>query len=176
MPEVGEGDVEEAARLLEQMQDMMRLEGGGECGEDEEEDEAAQVERILREALEAPPAPAPLAAVPAGAAPTFPSAPTQAAPRKQPLAARLPAVPTFKPGAGPPPLAFKPKAPVAAEEEDTSRWCCICTNDADVYCHGCDDDPYCRRCWHEGHQDEDLRQHRTVPLRGPKKVERLDSI
>lgn len=161
--EVAEDDVAEAARLLEQMQDILTLEGAGGGGEaEDEEDEEAQVERILREARDSPPEP-PAAAV---AAPlSFPSAPQPAAPPKPPLAALLPAAPTTRPGARPAAPPPKPRPPPAEPEEDMSRWCCICTADAVCYCHDCDGDAYCARCWREGHAEPDLRAHRTVPIR-----------
>ena len=176
VPDVDDSDVEEATRLLEQMRDMVELEGGAGSGGfgddgDEDEDEDAQVDRLLAQALASPPdpdpAPAPAPAPALGGGPAFPSVPTQAAaaPKKQTLASRLPAAPRGRPimGVSAPPLAA---AKPSADDEDMERWCCICTEDAVLYCHDCDGDPYCKRCWREGHAEPDLREHRTVPIAG----------
>ena len=50
------------------------------------------------------------------------------------------------------------------EDDEQDRWCSICQEDAVVWCVDCDHEPYCRRCWREGHVDDDLRGHRTVPV------------
>lgn len=36
-------------------------------------------------------------------------------------------------------------------DEDIESWCCICNEDGEVKCLGCDDDIYCQNCWREGH-------------------------
>ncbi|KAK4683987.1 hypothetical protein P7C73_g6221, partial [Tremellales sp. Uapishka_1] len=36
-------------------------------------------------------------------------------------------------------------------QDDVGSWCCICTEDAEVICRECDDDPYCLACWTDGH-------------------------
>lgn len=55
----------------------------------------------------------------------------------------------------------------AKEQAEMSRWCHICLEDAFCYCVGCDNEPYCKRCWREAHMDdEDMREHQTVALRG----------
>ncbi|KAL7750534.1 hypothetical protein RI367_003870 [Sorochytrium milnesiophthora] len=64
---------------------------------------------------------------------------------------------------GPPPKALEPQD----MEDETDKWCCICNEDGAYVCTGCDDDVYCRRCWKEGHEDEDdeeLRAHKKRPL------------
>lgn len=35
--------------------------------------------------------------------------------------------------------------------EDIESWCCICNEDGEVKCLGCDGDIYCNVCWQEGH-------------------------
>ena len=45
------------------------------------------------------------------------------------------------------------------------RRCVICNDDAVLWCNDCDGDAYCRRCFREGHRDEDMRAHKTVPIR-----------
>ena len=44
----------------------------------------------------------------------------------------------------------KQKAPTYTDE-DIESWCCICNEDGEVRCLGCDDDVYCQNCWNEGH-------------------------
>jgi hypothetical protein len=129
-----------------------------------DEDEAAEAERLLEQladelALEeahAPPAHAAVAATPSTAAPApadlFPSAPSHGV-RTPPSTAPLSSTP--------------PKSPAEAEME---RWCLICNEDASCWCVGCDGDPYCTRCWREGHvgPDASYAAHRTVPISAPR--------
>ncbi|KXL41363.1 hypothetical protein M433DRAFT_139042 [Acidomyces richmondensis BFW] len=46
----------------------------------------------------------------------------------------------------------KSKFPSYTDEEIDS-WCCICNEDGEVRCLGCDNDIYCQNCWNEGHGD-----------------------
>ncbi len=128
-----------------------------ECDEDEAEELLRAVQEGLALEAEAeavvgrrqPTVPAPAAAGRAldeAAATDFPSAPK---------------------GAITPPTAGESAAArAAAEQAEMDRWCSICTEDADRRCAGCDNDAFCARCWREGHAgEEDLRCHRTVPIR-----------
>lgn len=53
------------------------------------------------------------------------------------------------------------------EGEEQERWCCICVEDAEVKCLGCDGDLYCKRCWREGHpkDDSEMSRHRVAGLK-----------
>eukprot|EP01137_Pigoraptor_chileana_P007028 Opistho-2@52017 len=51
-------------------------------------------------------------------------------------------------------------------EEDELPWCCICNDDADVVCDGCDGDLYCKGCFVEGHRgDPEMKTHRMRPFK-----------
>lgn len=60
----------------------------------------------------------------------------------------LPAVPSVAPGSA---LRIAPKKKMelpGVSEIDT--WCCICNEDAEYRCSGCDNDIYCKDCLYEG--------------------------
>lgn len=49
-------------------------------------------------------------------------------------------------------------------DEDIDSWCCICNEDGEIRCLGCDGDIYCQNCWRDGHGDGpgQERGHRAV--------------
>eukprot|EP00116_Pleurobrachia_bachei_P007068 sb/3467330/ len=47
-------------------------------------------------------------------------------------------------------------------EEDELPWCCVCNRDAEVRCEECDNDLYCKRCFREGHDEFDLKDHKPA--------------
>jgi hypothetical protein len=57
----------------------------------------------------------------------------------------------------------KPKAPTFTDE-DIDSWCCICNEDGEVRCLGCEGDIYCQNCWREGHGNgpDQEQGHRAV--------------
>mmetsp|Transcript_42397 Transcript_42397/g.111621 ORF Transcript_42397/g.111621 Transcript_42397/m.111621 type:complete len:347 (+) Transcript_42397:418-1458(+) len=141
----GDGEAAEAELLLAAMQEELELEaryGGSMSG--------ATAPELL-----------PASAVPV-AVPVAPHTPSNRE------ASLFPSAPTHHVVVG------VPVAPAAATRvvDETERWCSICNEDAAVWCAGCDGDPYCKRCWREGHTGADatFTRHRTVPISQPRPV------
>lgn len=84
----------------------------------------------------------------------------------------LPSAPTFQPGdVRPRPPSLRAHGRVGYSDEDRRAWCVVCLEDAAVRCLGCDDDPFCSRCWREMHVGPaagfDERGHKRVPFCRP---------
>ncbi|XP_076983598.1 abscission/NoCut checkpoint regulator isoform X2 [Tamandua tetradactyla] len=111
---------------------------------DDDEDEEAAIQRVLQQLTEE-------AALDEASGFNIPAEP---APRSRAQPCR----------AEPEAQAMTPK--LEAKEEELP-WCCICNEDATLRCAGCDGDLYCARCFQEGHDAFELKEHQTFAYRPP---------
>lgn len=79
----------------------------------------------------------------------------------------LPAAPSSAPG--------KPRLIAAVKGlEEIDTWCCICNEDAEYRCSGCDGDIYCKECLYEAHVGPNAgweeKRHKWTKYVRPKKI------
>ena len=88
----------------------------------------------------------------------------------------LPSVPSSHPRAGEKAVK-RLTSRTAYTDDDVDGWCTVCLEDAALRCLGCDDDPYCVRCWREMHVGRaaafDDRSHKAVYFHRDKKEKKV---
>ncbi|KAL7939756.1 hypothetical protein V8C35DRAFT_287588 [Trichoderma chlorosporum] len=91
----------------------------------------------------------------------------------------LPSVPSSKPSAGDKPVK-RLTSKTDYTDDDIDSWCTVCLTDATLRCLGCDDDPYCTRCWREMHIGPaaafDDRSHKAVQFTKAKKKDKQERV
>ena len=126
----------------------------------DEQEADAYVQRILAELqhdrLNGTPTPDDDCDPPSLAAAALPAVPTDQ-PLKDNAMQRhldLPSTPQTPPRNSPSTTTRRtPDARPRYTDADVDTWCCICNEDGEVRCLGCDGDIYCRECWRQGHGD-----------------------
>ncbi|KAI5786655.1 hypothetical protein FPQ18DRAFT_348048 [Pyronema domesticum] len=74
-----------------------------------------------------------------------------------PTGLSLPSAPSSAPGTSTP---KKNKKKQEEEVDEVDTWCCICTEDAEWRCEGCEGDIYCATCIYEAHTGAEEKRHR----------------
>ncbi|KAL6863843.1 hypothetical protein J3F83DRAFT_170273 [Trichoderma novae-zelandiae] len=91
----------------------------------------------------------------------------------------LPSVPSARPSAGDKPVR-RLTSKTDYTDDDIDGWCTVCLNDATLQCLGCDDDPYCARCWREMHVGPaaafDDRSHKAVQFTRARKKDKQQRV
>ncbi|TFB07414.1 hypothetical protein CCMA1212_000943 [Trichoderma ghanense] len=91
----------------------------------------------------------------------------------------LPSVPSGRPSAGDKPVR-RLTSKTDYTDDDIDGWCTVCLEDATLQCLGCDDDPYCARCWREMHVGPaaafDDRSHKAVQFTRARKKDKQQRV
>ncbi|OTA06794.1 hypothetical protein A9Z42_0075570 [Trichoderma parareesei] len=91
----------------------------------------------------------------------------------------LPSVPSSRPSAGDKPVR-RLTSKTDYTDDDIDGWCTVCLDDATLQCLGCDDDPYCTRCWREMHVGPaaafDDRSHKAVQFTRARKKDKQQKV
>ena len=145
------------ARVLAEL-DIEKKYGGGDEHESDTEP-SPQSPAALQDSLNLPSTPSRLKEVPNSAdhePPTYEDSELEARFSKLGMGSLgLPSTPTSAPSSKPKVVAsLKPKNNTnlpTYTDEDIDSWCCICNEDGEMRCLGCDGDLYCHSCWSDGH-------------------------
>ncbi|PTB74583.1 hypothetical protein M440DRAFT_56903 [Trichoderma longibrachiatum ATCC 18648] len=91
----------------------------------------------------------------------------------------LPSVPSSRPSAGDKPVR-RLTSKTDYTDDDIDGWCTVCLDDATLQCLGCDDDPYCTRCWRDMHIGPaaafDDRSHKAVQFTRARKKDKQQKV
>ncbi|KAK4550306.1 hypothetical protein LTR36_003273 [Oleoguttula mirabilis] len=176
--EAGEGEVETTDRQDEEAADdyvkrvlaevEIERKYGMQGGSEGDNDELPARDTAGSTSLELPSTPSTLPRPPGTSRPqTYEDSELEA--RFSKLGLNLPSTPSAPPSTKPKVTASigsgktKSKLPTYTDD-DIESWCCICNEDGEVRCLGCDGDIYCQQCWREGHGNgpRQERGHRAV--------------
>lgn len=155
-PEQDELDADDYIKKVLAELDIEKKYGGGE--DDAKDDESSQEKG---DGLDLPSTPSTLKDLPSNPSekepPSYEDSELEARFSKLGLSGLgLPSAPTNKPSSTKPTVtaSLKPKAKSnlpTYTDEDIDSWCCICNEDGELRCLGCDGDIYCQNCWNDGH-------------------------